>query len=214
MCGISIAMENKLYLTPKQQKVLNFIRKRIGERLPPTIREIGEELGFKSTGTVRDYLKALMQKGLVRRMNNKSRAIELTERASFKIPIIGTIMAGKPNLAYEEIQGYVDADDLFLGRLGFDDVFALRVKGDSMIDAGILDGDVAIIKKRPSADNNDIVAALLDNNEVTLKRIRFKAGLPAGKAGKFYLEAANTSYPPIFEEFRVIGKLITVIRKY
>ena len=187
--------------------MLNFIRKRVGERLPPTIREIGEELGFKSTGTVRDYLKALMQKGLVRRMNNKSRAIELTERASFKIPIIGTIMAGKPNLAYEEIQGYVDADDLFLGRLGFDDVFALRVKGDSMIDAGILEGDIAIIKKRPDANNNDVVAALLDNNEVTLKRLR-------SKAGKFHLEAANQNYAPIFEEFKVIGKLITVIRKY
>ncbi|MDD5097000.1 MAG: transcriptional repressor LexA [Candidatus Omnitrophica bacterium] len=202
-----MAMEKKPYLTPKQEKVLNFIRKRIGERLPPTIREIGEELGFKSTGTVRDYLKALMQKGLVRRMNNKSRAIELAERASFKIPIIGTIMAGAPNLAYEEIQGYVDADDLFLGRLGFDDVFALRVKGDSMIDAGILDGDVAVIKKRPHADNNDIVAALLDNNEVTLKRLR-------SRAGKFHLEAANVNYAPIFEEFKVIGKLITVIRKY
>ena len=200
-------MEEKPYLTPKQERVLNFIRKRVRERLPPTIREIGEELGFKSTGTVRDYLKVLMQKGLVRRMNNKSRAIELTERASFKIPIIGTILAGKPNLAYEEIQGYVDADDLFLGRLGFDDVFALRVKGDSMIDAGILDGDVAIIKKRPNADNNDIVAALLDNNEVTLKRLR-------SKSGKFHLEAANANYPPIFEEFKVIGKLITVIRKY
>jgi len=201
-------MEEKLYLTPKQEKVLNFIRKRIEERLPPTIREIGEELGFKSTGTVRDYLKVLMQKGLVRRMNNKSRAIELTQRASFnKIPIIGTIMAGSPNLAYEEIQGYIDADDLFLGRLGFDDVFALRVKGDSMIDAGILDGDVAIIKKRTHADNNDIVAALLDNNEVTLKRLR-------SKAGKFHLEAANSNYSPIFEEFKVIGKLITVIRKY
>ncbi len=201
-------MKNKPFLTPKQEKVLNFIRQRIGERLPPTIREIGEELGFKSTGTVRDYLKALMQKGLVRRMNNKSRAIELTERAGFnKIPIVGTIMAGKPNLAYEEIQGYVDADDLFLGRLGFDDVFALRVKGDSMIDAGILDGDIAVIKKRPNADNNDIVAALLDNNEVTLKRLR-------SKAGKFHLEAANANYPPIFEEFKVIGKLITVIRKY
>lgn len=201
-------MKNKPFLTPKQEKMLNFIRKRIGERLPPTIREIGEELGFKSTGTVRDYLKALMQKGLVKRMNNKSRAIELTERASFnKIPIIGTIMAGKPNLAYEEIQGYVDADDLFLGRLGLDDVFALRVKGDSMIDAGILDGDIAIIKKRPDAGNNDIVAALLDNNEVTLKRLR-------SKAGEFHLEAANANYPPIFEEFKVIGKLITVIRKY
>ncbi|MDD5120962.1 MAG: transcriptional repressor LexA [Candidatus Omnitrophica bacterium] len=200
-------MEKKPYLTPKQEKVLNFIRERIGERLPPTIREIGKELGFKSTGTVRDYLKALIQKGLVRRMNNKSRAIELTERASFKIPIIGTIMAGKPNLAYEEIQGYVSADDLFLGRLGFDDVFALRVKGDSMIDAGILDGDVAIIKKRPDANNNDIVAALLENNEVTLKRLR-------SKSGKFHLEAANVNYPPIFEEFKVIGRLITVIRKY
>ena len=207
MCGICVGMENKPILTPKQGKVLNFIRKRIGERLPPTIREIGEELGFKSTGTVRDYLKALMQKGLVRRMNNKSRAIELTERASFKIPIIGTIMAGKPGLAYEEIQGYVDADDLFLGRLGFDDVFALRVKGDSMINAGILDGDVAIIKKRPDAQNNDVVAALLDNNEVTLKRL-------CQKAGRYHLEAANPNYAPIFEEFKVIGKLITVIRKY
>jgi repressor LexA len=200
-------MENKTFLTPKQKKVLDFIRQRIGEGLPPTIREIGEGLGFKSTGTVRDYLKVLMQKGLVKKMDNKSRGIELTERASFKIPIIGTIMAGKPNLAYEEIQGYVDADDLFLGRLGFNDVFALRVKGDSMIDAGILDGDIAVIKKRPDAANNDIVAALLENNEVTLKRLR-------SKSGKFHLEAANANYPPIFEEFKVIGKLITVIRKY
>ena len=202
-------MEDKSYLTLKQEKVLKFIRKRVGEGFPPTIREIGQEMGFKSTGTVRDYLKALMQKGLVRRMNNKSRAIELAEGAAVfnKIPIIGTINAGKPNLAYEEIQGYVDADDLFLGRLGFNDVFALRVKGDSMIDAGILEGDVAVIKKRPDAQNNDIVAALLDNNEVTLKRLR-------SKSGRFYLEAANVNYPPIFEEFKVIGRLITVIRKY
>ena len=113
---VEIIMKEKPFLTPKQERVLNFIRKRIGGEAPPTIREIGEELGFKSTGTVRDYLRVLMQKGLVRRMNNKSRAIELTERASFnKIPRIGTIMAGKPNLAYEEIQGYVDADDPFLG---------------------------------------------------------------------------------------------------
>jgi len=201
-------MKNKPFLTSKQERVLKFIQKRVGERLPPTIREIGEELGFKSTGTVRDYLKVLMQKGLVRRMNNKSRALELTERASFnKIPIIGTIMAGRPNLAYEEIQGYVDTDDLYLGRLGFEDVFALRVKGDSMIDAGILDGDIAVIKKQSCANNNDIVAALLDNNEVTLKRLR-------SKSGKFHLEAANSNYPPIFEDFKVAGKLITVIRKY
>jgi repressor LexA len=201
-------MKDQPYLTPKQERVLNFIRERIGGRLPPTIREIGEALGFKSTGTVRDYLKALIQKGLVKKMDNKSRGIELTNRSAFnKIPIIGTIMAGKPNLAYEEIQGYVDADDLFLGRLGFNDVFALRVKGDSMIGAGIMDGDIAVIKKRPDAANNDIVAALLDSNEVTLKRL-------INRCGKFHLEAANPDYPPIFEEFKVIGKLITVIRKY
>ena len=208
MCGIYVSMEEKAYLTPKQEKVLNFIRKRIGERLPPTIREIAGELGFRSTGTVRDYLKALQQKGLVRRMNNKSRAIELTERSGFnKIPIIGTIMAGKPNLAYEAIQGYVDVDNLFLGRLGFDDVFALKVKGNSMVGAGILDGDVAIIKKQPSAENNEIVAALLDGNEVTLKKL-------ARRSNRYHLEAANPDYPPIFEEFKVIGKLLTVIRKY
>ena len=205
-------MKNKPFsaqnLTPKQEKVLKFIQKRVGERLPPTVREIGEELGFKSTGTVRDYLRALMQKGLVRRVNSKSRALELTESTSFtKIPIIGTIMAGSPNLAYEEIQGYVDIDDLFLGRLGFEDVFALRVKGDSMIEAGIMDNDIAVIKKQPHAGNNDIIAALLDNNEVTLKRLR-------GKTGKFHLEAANSKYPPIFEEFKVLGKLLTIIRKY
>jgi repressor LexA len=116
-------------------------------------------------------------------------------------------MAGKPNLAYEAIQGYVDVDNLFLGRLGFDDVFALKVKGNSMVGAGILDGDVAIIKKQPSAENNEIVAALLDGNEVTLKKL-------ARKSNRYHLEAANPDYPPILEEFKVIGKLLTVIRKY
>jgi len=201
-------MEEKPRLTQKQERVLNFIRRRLLERMPPTIREIAKELGFRSTGTVRDYLKALTQKGLVRRMDKKSRGIELTELAAFnKIPIIGTIMAGRPNLAYEEIQGYVDVDDLFLGRLGFDDVFALKVKGDSMINAGIFDGDVAIIKKQAHAVNGDIVAALLDDNEVTLKRLR-------SRSGKYHLEAANPDYAPIYEEFKVIGKLMTVIRKY
>jgi repressor LexA len=199
-------MKNEIKLTHKQLRVLGFIRQRVRENLPPTIREIAQELGFSSTGTVRDYLNALQAKGYLKRSSNKSRGIELLQN-NFRIPILGSIPAGKPNTAYEDIEGYVDADDLFLGRLGFDDVFALRVKGDSMINAGILDGDIAIIKKRPDADNNDVVAALLSNNEVTLKKLR-------SKTGKFHLEAANPNYPPIFEEFKIIGKLITVIRKY
>jgi repressor LexA len=199
-------MHNEIRLTHKQMKVLGFIRERVRQSLPPTIREIAKELGFSSTGTVRDYLNALQVKGYLKRSSNKSRGIELLQN-NFRIPILGSIPAGKPNTAYEDIEGYVDADDLFLGRLGFDDVFALRVKGDSMINAGILDADIAIIKKRPDANNNDIVAALLSNNEVTLKKLR-------SRTGKFHLEAANPDYPPIFEEFKVIGKLITVIRKY
>lgn len=196
----------KKELTVKQREVLEFIRQKVRNNLPPTIREIAKGLGFSSTGTVRDYLHALELKGYLKRSNNKSRAIELLQNA-FRIPILGSIPAGRPNLAYEDIEGYLDADDLFLGRLSQDDVFALRVKGDSMTDAGILDNDVAVIKKQSTCENGRIVAALLDNNEVTLKRL-------VHKLNRYHLEAANPHYAPIFEEFKIIGKLMTVIRKY
>lgn len=200
-------MQNDSILSPKQERVLNFLIKRIGEGLPPTIREIGGELGFNSTGTVRDYLRILEKKGFLKRPNSKSRAIELLKDNPKKIPIIGTIMAGKPDIAYEETQGYIDPHELFLGRLTYEDLFALKVKGDSMIEAGIMDGDTAIIKKRNAADNGSIIAALLDNNEVTLKRLRLKNN-------RHFLEAANKDYPPIFKDFRILGTLFTIIRKY
>ena len=193
-------------LTPKQQKVLDFIREKIRAHIPPTIREIAKGMGFSSTGTVRDYLAALEKKGFIKKGENMSRAITLADTA-FKIPILGRIPAGPANLAHEEIEGYVDADDLYLGRLSQNDVFALRVKGVSMIEAGIMPDDIAIIKKQPNAHNGDIVAALLGDNETTLKRLR-------QKEKSFYLEAAHKDYPPIFEEFTIIGKVITVIRKY
>jgi len=195
-------------LTEKQQRVLEFIRSKIRENMPPTIREIARHMGFSSTGTVRDYLGALEAKGYLKRgQRNLSRAIELTEDAFPKIPILASIPAGKPNMAYEDIEGYVDPYDLFLGRLSYDDVFGLRVKGDSMIEAGIMDGDIAIIKKQRNAENGDIVAALLDDNEAPLKRIR-------QRGSRAYLEAANRMYPPIMKEFSVVGKVITVLRKY
>ncbi|HNX82125.1 MAG TPA: transcriptional repressor LexA [Candidatus Omnitrophota bacterium] len=192
-------------LTEKQQKVLNFIKARIIENMPPTIREIAQELRFSSTGTVRDYLEALEQKGYLKRGTNRSRGIELVPEL-LRIPIIGRIAAGRGTLAYEEIEGYVDPDDLYLGRMSMNDVFALRVKGDSMIEAGIMDGDIAIVKKQPTANNGDIIAALLDDNEVTLKRFR--------KGTTTYLEPANALYPPIYEEFTVAGKVLSIIRKY
>ncbi len=209
MCGIVPDMEEMSKLTPKQRKVLDFIREQVlRQNMPPTIREVAMELGFSSTGTVRDYLDVLEKKGYLRRSDNKSRGIELTDEGFGRIPIISSIAAGKPSLAYEDIEGYVDADDLFLGRASQDDVFALRVQGKSMIEAGIMDGDVAIIKKVISADNGDVVAALLDNNEATLKILKKPHG------SRPYLEAANKDYPPIYKEFSVIGKLITILRKY
>ena len=160
-------------------------------------------MGFKSTGTVRDYLKALENKGYLKRSEGLSRSIELLRDTLSKIPILGTIPAGGPDLAYENIEGYVELDDLLAGQ---SNLFALKVKGDSMVDAGILDGDIAIIKKQSSAYKGDIVAALI-GDEATLKRLRYTKDAA-------YLEAANKNYPPIFENFAIIGKLITIVRKY
>lgn len=200
-------------LTPKQKKVLDFIKNSVRKNLPPTIREIAKEMGFSSTGTVRDYLKSLEKKGYLKRLNNKSRAIELLKdnpnhpNEARQIPIIATIAAGKPELAYEDIQGYIDPNNLFLGRLSQSDIFALKVKGESMVEAGIMESDIAIIKKQETAENNDIIAALLENNEVTLKRLK-------KKNNKIFLEPANKNYEPIYKDFTVIGKLITILRKY
>jgi repressor LexA len=193
-------------LTNKQKKVLDFIRAQIRRAVPPTIREIAQHMGFSSTGTVRDYLRALEKKGYLTKGGNMARSIELSDK-SFKIPILGSIPAGRPATAYENIEGYVDANDLYLGRLCLDDVFALRVKGDSMIEAGIMDGDIAIIKKQPVAEHDDVVAALLDGSEVTLKRLKHKDR-------HYHLEPANKDYPPIFEQFTIIGRLVAVVRKY
>ncbi|MFC1804765.1 transcriptional repressor LexA [Candidatus Omnitrophota bacterium] len=199
-------MEIFAELTAKQKRVLDFIREMVRQNRPPTIREIGRKMGFSSTGTVRDYLKALEEKGYIKRTGHLSRSIELL-RTSFKIPILASIPAGPPNLAYEDIEGYVDADDLFLGRLSDSDVFALKIKGESMREAGIMEGDIAIIKKQRNADSGDIIAALLNDNETTLKRLKYKGKRP-------FLEAANKDYQPLYKEFSVIGKVITILRKY
>ncbi len=194
-------------LTAKQKRVLDFIKESIRNNMPPTIREIAEKLGFSSTGTVRDYLEVLQKKGYLKRSENKSRAIELIGPVSKGIPILASITAGNPDLAYEDIQGYLNPDDLFLGRLSQNDVFALKVKGNSMIEAGINDGDIAVIKKQPVARDGDIIAALLENSEATLKIFR-------QRNKSVYLDPANKDYQPIHKEFSVIGKLITIVRKY
>lgn len=192
-------------ITTKQRRILRFIQSRIShEGRPPTLREIAAWFGFKSTGTVRDYLKVLTQKGYLKKTPKKSRALELVKNIAFRIPIIGNINAGVPNLAYEEIDEYLNMES-FLSS-GERDIFALRIKGDSMIDKYIFEGDLAIVRKQALAEDGDVVVALM-GEEATVKTLR-------NKNKSIYLEPANKKYQPIREEFKIIGKVIATIRKH
>ena len=192
-------------LTEKQREVLLFIRQRIRGGLPPTIREIAEEFRFSSTGTVRDHLKALWRKGYILLSEKKSRAIELTEKAMLRIPILGRVPAGVPVLAVENVEDYFNVDKLFMQQ---DEIFFLRVKGDSMIGAGIMPDDLVLVKKQPCAQDGDIIVCSVDG-EVTVKILR-------NRENHFFLEPANKNYSiiPLNENSQIVGKVITAIRQY
>ncbi len=199
----------KQELTPRQKQVLRFIRERIvAQSLAPTIREIAARFGFSSTGTVRDYLHALQSKGYSSLQGAKARAIALTDPG---IPIIGRVMAGPGMVAYEDIEGYVRPHTLGLDR---EDVFALRVKGESMTGKGILDGDVVIVRKSQKARDRQIVVALL-GEDATVKEFRSPADR-RGVSGRPLLVPANKDYQPIpcDESTRIVGIVERVIRFY
>jgi repressor LexA len=192
-------------ITARQANILGFIQKTINHTgRPPTIREIGKHFGFKSTGTTRDHLKSLSRKGFITLTPRQSRAINLKTPVAFRIPMIGSIVAGMPDIALEEIDEYVYLDELLPGP--DKQIFALKVRGDSMKDAGILSGDVAIVRRQRIADAGQVVAALV-GHEATIKT------LEKNKTG-FYLKPANTSYPDIREPFSILGKVIAVIKKF
>ncbi|MCP4649094.1 MAG: transcriptional repressor LexA [PVC group bacterium] len=192
-------------LTAKQKNVLIFLRQRIRSGLPPTIREIAQEFKVSSTGTVRDYLKALCTKGYIILSEKKSRAIELTEKAMLNIPIIGQVPAGVPVLAVENVEDYFNVDKLFAQQ---DELFFLRVKGDSMIGVGIMPDDLVLVKKQPIARDGDMVVCRIDG-EVTVKTLR-------NKDKCFYLQPENKNYSiiPLTENSQIVGKVITAVRKY
>jgi len=193
-------------LTTKQKRVLKFIAGKIWqEKRPPTIREIAQNFKFSSTGTVRDYLRLLQTKGYIRLAGRKARAIELISEKLLNIPIIAQVYAGNPTLTYEDVEGYLD-----LERLVFKDdyAFALRAKGDSMIDAGIMSEDLLLVRKQTTCENGDIVVALIDG-EATVKYFQ-------GNQNGAWLKPANKDYSPIpiKENAYIIGKVISVIRNY
>ncbi len=190
-------------MTHRQQEILDFIYMYARENgYPPTIRAIGEHFGIKSPNGVADHLKALVRKGEIRVSPNKARAIELLRRPEAGIPLIGRIAAGAPILAAENIEDHITIERMFPmdGRC-----FALRVKGDSMIEDGIHDGDIVVVRPQRTAENGDIVVALLDD-EATVKRFyREKRHVR--------LQPANSAYAPIVAtQVEICGRVIGVIR--
>lgn len=199
-------------ITARQDTVLSFIRESIEERgYPPTIREIAAHLKITSLKAVDRHLTALEKKGRIKRTGGISRAIELIGSAVIKgaraVPIIGTVRAGAPNLAAEDIEGTVALDPTYAGR---DGSFFLRVKGDSMIEAHIKEGDLALVRPTPDVRDGDIVVALI-GDEATLKYF-YK------EPGGIRLQPANSGMDPIFvrsdePQFEIIGKVITILRQ-
>ena len=196
-------------LTEKQELIYSFIKDKIRDSgFPPTIREIGEKFNITVKGAY-DHIKAIEKKGYIKTEQNKSRAIlvlddEQIHAPSLAVPLVGRIAAGSPLLAQENIEEYLSFPQSAFGKGEF---FALLVKGDSMINAGIFDGDTAIIKKQNTANNGDIVAALIDD-EATLKR--FKKENSTVK-----LIAENPAYKPIVpDNLMILGKLTAVFRTY
>lgn len=221
-------------LTERQRQILDFITKRIQEQgYPPTIREIGEEMGIRSTNGVNDHLKALERKGFLVREGLKSRALRPVNMPRnggpkrtpgnvvpalipgggdvVEVPVLGRVAAGSPIMADEHVEATVQVDSFFLGASRGAKVFALRVTGESMIDAGIFDGDYIFVRKQIEARRGDIVVAMIDG-EATVKRFE-----PQGDTIK--LIAENRNMRPIvirkrdFRSTQILGIVCGVYRR-
>jgi repressor LexA len=203
-------------LTKRQQEIFDFIRKYSAKYgYPPTVRDIGKAVGLASSSTVHAHLSNLERIGLLRRDPSKPRAIELLDRAvgsavesvrgivrSEGLPVLGSVAAGRPILAEENVEEYVSVPELAGGG---DGAYLLRVRGDSMQEAGILEGDYVVVRQQDTADDGDIVVALL-GEEATVKRY-FR------EADHVRLQPENVSMEPIrSKEVRVLGRVVGVMR--
>ena len=190
-------------VTENEKMVFEFIKDRIEEGYPPTVREICAEFGFKSTSTAHRYINNLTAKGLLEKGNNQNRAIRLTGGNGMKITLVGTITAGIPITAIEEITDYISFQP---ARHYSNPLFALKVRGESMINAAILDGDMVVIEQTPYAENGDIVCALVDNESATIKTF-YK------EDGHYRLQPENDTMDPIIvDEVSILGKVVGVVR--
>lgn len=206
-------------LTERQRTILNFIEQfREESGYPPTLRQIGKQFGIASTFGVKRHLEALEKKGYITVENNASRGINLLKMENSpkdtvqedsiyrQVPIIGRVAAGSPIMAIENMEGNLIIDPSFAKRS--DDSFALKVKGDSMIDAGIFEGDMVIVSPSTEVTTNDIAVAMI-NGEVTVKTL-------IKKNNQVTLQPQNNKYQPIKvsedDDFKLIGKVVGVVR--
>ena len=199
-------------ITPKQQEILDFLKKEILMKgYPPAVREICEAVHLKSTSSVHSHLETLEKNGYIRRDPTKPRAIEImddsfnyliTETEIASIPVIGTVAAGQPLLAVENITDYFPFPANLLPNK---ETFILRVKGDSMINMGILDGDYIIVEQTNTAQNGEVIVALVDDS-ATVKRFY-------AEDGHFRLQPENDFMEPIIvDHVEILGKVIRLIR--
>ena len=190
-------------ITENERKVFEFIKQRLEEGYPPTVREICAQFGYRSTSTAHRYIKSLAEKGFLEKSSNRNRAIKLTGSTGIKGPLVGTVTAGTPITAIEYVEEYINFQP---ARNYSDPLFALKVKGDSMINAAILDGDIVVVEQSPYAQNGEIVVALVDGQDATVKTF-YK------EDGRFRLQPENDTMDPIIvDKVDVLGKVVGVIR--
>lgn len=198
-------------LTDKERSVYHFIERSLEENgYPPTVRDICKATGIKSTSTVYAYIKRLEEKGVIVRNAGKSRALNPVDHqrspGDVRVPILGRVTAGVPIFVIENHEGYVNFDPQGK-RYRNDELFALKVRGVSMIEAGILDGDLVIVRKCQTAENGDIVVAMI-GDEATVKTFY-------RENGRFRLQPQNSTMSPIIvKELSVLGQVIASVRYY
>ena len=191
----------------KKMQILDFNRREIDDKgYPPSVREICLAVGLKSTSTVHAHLNRLEEEGYIRRDATKPRALELTDTATVRgrsVPLVGRVTAGMPILAQQNIEEYYMLPQNLVGG---DEVFILSVQGESMIEAGILDGDFVIVRRQSHAENGDIVVAMIDD-EATVKRIFYEKT-------RVRLQPENSAMQPIYaRDVTVLGRVIALFRQ-
>lgn len=191
-------------LNEKQQKVLKYVQDCAQNGLPPSVREICNATGIKSTSTVHTYLGFLEREGYINRESGLNRAIRMPGENVARIPLLGKVTAGMPILAVQDVEDYVPYSG---GRYPASEMFALRVSGTSMINAGILDKDIVIVHRTPVAENGDIIVALV-GDEATVKRVYWENN-------QVRLQPENPEFAPIIvSEVVVLGKVVSLLRTF